>query len=115
MRDVFHRFVPLMLLAVLAGGGLSCSSESTTAEAESVEREGGGVVFTDVTEAAGLGAFRHENGAIGRKWYPEMMGSGGGFFDYDGDGWIDILLLGGGHWDAPAEKSLPPTAPSPSK
>ena len=28
------------------------------------------------------------------------MGSGGGFLDYDGDGWIDILLLGGGDWDS---------------
>ena len=48
---------------------------------------------------SGLGAFRHVNGATGDKWYPEQMGSGGGFFDYDGDGWSDILLLGGGDWD----------------
>ena len=101
MRDVFHRLTLLVLLAVLAGGGLACATESTTAE--SVEREQRRVVFTDVTEAAGLGAFRHENGAVGNKWYPEMMGSGGGFIDYDGDGWLDILLMGGGHWDDPAD------------
>ena len=101
MRDVFHRLALLVLLAALAGGGLACSTESTTAE--SVERQQRRVVFTDVTEAAGLGAFRHENGAVGRKWYPEMMGSGGGFIDYDGDGWLDILLMGGGHWDDPAD------------
>ena len=100
MRDVFHL---MALLAVLAGGGMSCSPDSTSAEAESVEGEGPPVVFTEVTEAAGLGTFRHENGAVGRKWYPEMMGSGGGFIDYDGDGWMDVLLLGGGHWDAPAD------------
>lgn len=58
------------------------------------------VVLTDVTADAGLDQFRHENGAFGRKWYPEMMGSGGGFFDYDGDGWPDVLLLGGGTWNA---------------
>src|SRR5690606_4363677 len=56
--------------------------------------------FVSVTESAGLGNFRHVNGATGNKWYPEQMGSGGGFIDYDGDGWPDILLLGGGSWDA---------------
>ncbi|HUF09477.1 MAG TPA: CRTAC1 family protein [Rhodothermales bacterium] len=55
-------------------------------------------VFTPVTKEAGLADFKHVNGAAGRKWYPEQMGSGGGFIDYDGDGWLDILLLGGGIW-----------------
>ena len=55
--------------------------------------------FTDVTQQAGLDGFRHVNGQEGgKKWYPEQMGSGGGFFDYDGDGWQDIILLGGGTW-----------------
>ena len=104
MREVFHRLRLLAISAALAVGGLSCSPESTTSSAaESVEHEGRTVVFTDVTEAAGLGAFRHENGAVGKKWYPEMMGAGGGFIDYDGDGWLDILLMGGGHWEDPAD------------
>jgi len=58
----------------------------------------GGTVFTDVTEAAGLGTFRHVTGAVGDKWFPETMGGGVGFVDYDGDGWIDVLLVGGGTW-----------------
>ena len=53
--------------------------------------------FTDVTAAAGV-VFRHEAGATGKKWYPETMGAGGGFFDYDGDGWLDILLVNGRQW-----------------
>ena len=53
--------------------------------------------FTDVTAAAGV-VFRHEAGATGKKWYPETMGAGGGFFDYDGDGWLDILLINGRRW-----------------
>ncbi len=32
-------------------------------------------------------------------YFPEQMGSGGGFIDYDGDGWLDILLVGGGPID----------------
>ena len=57
------------------------------------------IAFTEVTAEAGLGSFRHDNGAAGNKWYAEQMGSGGGFIDYDGDGWLDILLMGGGQWD----------------
>src|SRR5215510_9258032 len=52
---------------------------------------------TDVTAAAGV-VFRHEAGATGNKWYPETMGAGGGFFDCDGDGWLDILLGNGRQW-----------------
>ena len=64
--------------------------------------------FTDVTASAGLSEFRHVTGAIGDKWFPESMGSGGGFIDYDGDGWQDILLVGGGRWAK--DKTQPPQA-----
>ena len=50
--------------------------------------------FTDVTSAAGI-RFLHNNGAAGKKWLPETMGSGCAFFDADGDGWPDILLING--------------------
>jgi len=61
--------------------------------------------FTDVTENAGLGGFKHVSGSIGDKWFPESMGSGCGFIDYNSDGWVDILLVGGGSWPS---KSAPP-------
>ena len=51
--------------------------------------------FTDVAAAAGL-AFVHVNGASADKHLVETMGSGGLFFDYDGDGWIDVFLVDGG-------------------
>src|SRR5262245_15496777 len=44
--------------------------------------------FTDVTTRAGI-AFTHVVGATGNKWYPETIGAGVGFLDYDGDGWPD--------------------------
>ena len=53
------------------------------------------IVFTDVTASAGLGDFLHETGAFGEKWFPETMGAGGGFLDYDGDGILDIILISG--------------------
>jgi hypothetical protein len=52
--------------------------------------------FADITAAAGLAGFRHATGASGKKWFPETMGSGAAFLDYDGDGWLDVLLVAGG-------------------
>ena len=54
------------------------------------------VQFRDVTAEVGLSDFRHENGAFGKAWEPEIIGAGGGFIDYDNDGWMDLLLVGGG-------------------
>ena len=53
-------------------------------------------VFTDVTTAAGI-KFRHVNGATGKKFLPETLGSGCAFLDYDNDGWQDILLINSTH------------------
>src|SRR6185437_6725953 len=56
--------------------------------------ETSGVRFTDITSAAGI-HFTHNAGRSGKKWLPETMGPGCAFFDFDGDGWPDILLLNG--------------------
>ena len=65
--------------------------------------------FTDITTAAGID-FVHETGAAGQKWMPETMGSGGGFLDYDADGWPDIFLVNGSRW--PGESGeRPPSTP----
>jgi hypothetical protein len=50
--------------------------------------------FVDVTESAGI-TFRHRSGGGGEKHLVETMSGGGGFFDYDGDGDLDVLLLNG--------------------
>jgi hypothetical protein len=55
------------------------------------------VKFTDVTSAAGI-HFVHNSGRAGKKWLPETMGSGCAFFDADGDGWLDILLINSKDW-----------------
>jgi hypothetical protein len=59
------------------------------------------VGFSDVTRQAGID-FRHINGASADKHLVETIGSGGLFFDFDNDGWIDIFLVDGGSVADPA-------------
>jgi len=56
-----------------------------------------GFRLVDVTRSAGID-FRHNSGAFGAKYLPETMGPGCAFLDYDGDGWLDILLANGCDW-----------------
>jgi hypothetical protein len=56
-----------------------------------------GLQLVDVTAAAGL-RFQHNSGAYGGKLLPESLGSGCAFFDYDADGWQDILFVNGMDW-----------------
>jgi enediyne biosynthesis protein E4 len=57
--------------------------------------------FTDATREAGID-FLHINGSSPNKHVVETVGSGGLFFDYDNDGWIDIFLVDGGSLADPA-------------
>ncbi len=76
----------------LAGGaaGLSRAAWAFGAPAASAP----GRRFVDVTAPAGI-RFRHYNGAFGKKYLPETMGSGCAFIDYDNDGNPDLLLING--------------------
>jgi hypothetical protein len=56
-----------------------------------------GFGLVDVTTLAGI-RFEHNSGAFGAKYLPETLGPGCAFVDYDGDGWVDILLVNGMDW-----------------
>ncbi len=47
-----------------------------------------------MTRKAGI-RFKHENGAIGRAYYPETFGSGVCVIDYNADGWQDLIFING--------------------
>lgn len=64
------------------------------------------VQFTDVTAQVGI-KFQHNSGRAGKKFLPETMGPGCAFFDANGDGWVDILLLNGKDWTRRGRRSLP--------
>ena len=55
-----------------------------------------GVLFTDVTGPAGLlRAVNVSGSAEDKQFLLEEMGGGAAFYDYDGDGWLDIFLVNG--------------------
>ncbi|MBX2819065.1 MAG: CRTAC1 family protein [Rhodothermaceae bacterium] len=90
------RIYAYALLCLMLFSCSSGNSEEASSHTPSVDDP---VYFVDVAADVGLGDFLHTTGAVGDKWYPEPMGSGGGFIDYDGDGWEDILLASGGTWE----------------
>ena len=65
------------------------------------------ITFIPVTEQSGI-QFKHVDGRSGRRYFLETVGSGVAFFDYDGDGLLDIYLVNGA--DLPGFTSqIPPT------
>lgn len=51
--------------------------------------------FTDVAKQAGLLHPSIYGGVDTKKYILEVVGCGAAFFDYDNDGWMDVLVLGG--------------------
>ena len=59
-------------------------------------------IFREVAREVGLD-FHHFTGATGEYFFPEIMGSGVGLFDYDGDGDLDVYFLQGAMLDKTKE------------
>src|SRR5262245_46077247 len=62
--------------------------------------------FVDVTQKAGID-FVHYDSATPKHYIPEVMGSGIGWIDYDGDGWIDLFCIQAGPLEPGDNKPQP--------
>jgi hypothetical protein len=90
--------IGLLVLLCLAAPELPARQQPASTSAKATADKSttaADVVFRDIAAAAGIGV-THVNGASPDKYFAEIMGSGGLFFDFDDDGWIDILLVDGG-------------------
>jgi hypothetical protein len=72
--------------------------------------DSGPVVLQDVTEKAGLSAWKHVMASAKKKFILETVGSGVALLDYDNDGWLDIYLVNGSTYDALDGKAESPHA-----
>lgn len=92
----------LLLLAPGAAYQAASVDPSASAAVEDVA-----LTFTDITANAGI-RFRHNNGASGKKYLPETVGSGAAFVDADADGWPDIFFVNSRNWPGrPGAPSFP--------
>lgn len=78
----------IWLLATAFAAGQRAAKPADSAATSEVQ-------FVEVASSAGLD-FTHINGASPDRHLPEIMSGGGLFFDYDNDGWVDVLLVDGG-------------------
>jgi len=93
-----REFLRTLGLAGLAGYGLSalilCASGSSIPQAPN-----GLPAFEVVPSSVSRITFEHVSGRSPQCYLPETLGGGGGFIDYDNDGWMDIYLVNSGKCD----------------
>lgn len=102
-----HTFSLAGLLVALAvvgnGGGPPVRAAAMGAVGPSTAAAPDSRVFTDATKQAGI-RFRHTNGAFGKKYLPETMGSGVVVFDANGDGHQDLFFVNSKAWPGHGEE-----------
>jgi hypothetical protein len=102
-RSFLRSFLPTGLLVsqgwLLSRMGPRAASDSSPAAL--------GYTFVDVAERAGLHVRNYYGGEKTKRYILEANGCGVAFFDYDNDGWLDILLLNGSRFEEFAKGQEP--------
>ena len=92
-RSIFLSGVIALLSIGLAACGRQPFGEMPGSPAgRPVAAKPGPLRFRDVATSAGI-IFRHTSGALATTRFPETMGSGCAFLDYDNDGRVDVFFV----------------------
>src|SRR5215208_7458487 len=94
-----HLFTVVVLAALLAATAPRPRGQEGARPNAPAARGKAAVVFAEVEPAQSKLVWSHDNGRSEAHHLPETCGGGGIFFDYDGDGWLDIYLVNSGPSD----------------
>ncbi|HEX8352477.1 MAG TPA: CRTAC1 family protein [Pyrinomonadaceae bacterium] len=87
----------LLILSPLPARGADARQTPAATAAPLARRPA--VTFSEVgAKASGIN-WVHTNAHSPERWLPETLGAGCAFFDYDGDGWMDVYLVNSGPSD----------------
>ena len=89
---------PIALSVIACLAALSGISASDLSRSDKSLPDSPSLVFEDVAAEAGL-EFQHFSGSPEKQYILESMSGGVAWIDFDRDGWMDLYLVNGGHWE----------------
>ena len=82
-----------------AGSGRLCSGRSLLYSFQAAHTSPESSAFEEIPPSASGITWIHKSGRSPEFYLPETLGGGGGFIDYDNDGWMDLYFVNSGKCD----------------